>query len=336
MSTLLEIKQGVANLLNIAIGDLTQNDQDLFLLASNQVRKQAELQNDFEFSRKTLRVTVNGLTGGDLALAVDANSTTYEVKTVIEVGLLDSTGNLCPVEWTTTSESLTRQREDNRTSWPRYPTDDVVQCYPLGGMRFTFSGNQISKWPLITSDTTDYPIYLEGYTFGTEWTASDLLTTGLHLVHTDFSPNFNITGTIYPIGVVGSSTVKTYAGQCSQDTVFLAFANSNTWKMLGGDGSIYFTKADGTGLAPTGSYVCQASAGSLAVTATGATSDIWTTHGSKYLLWATCVQLNHIWRRWVARQEGNLPPPSALAEEGLQALIAWDTYRFEAFRTHNR
>lgn len=330
MSTLLEIKQGVANLLNIAIGDLTQNGQDLFLLASNQVRKQAELQNDFEFSRKTLSVSVNGLTGGNLALAVDANSVTYEVKTVIEAGLLDNTGNLCPVEWTTTSESLTRQREDNTRAWPRYPTDDYANDRPYGGTRFTFSGNSIAKWPRLSdTDATSYPLYLEAYTFGNDWTASDLLTTSLVISGT-LSPD--LTGTFSIIGTDEASR-NVYARMGAH--VGIMRSEAGQWGM--GLIASGFQWVGPVSVSPAGSYTAQSPAtGTATVAATTATSDIWTTHGQKYLLWATCVQLNHIWRRWVARQEGNLPPPSTLAEEGLAALIAWDSYKFEAFRTHNR
>lgn len=331
MSTLLEIKTGAANYLGISVNDLTQNGQDLFLLAANEVVTMAELVNDFEFSRKTITVTVNGLTGGNLALARDLSNNLVEVKTVIEVGLLDTMGNLCPVEWTTVSESLTRQREDNTYAWPRYPTDSISRDTPFGGARFNFSGDAISKWPRLTeTDTTDYILYLEGYTFHTDWFASDLAIDGATVTGT-LTPN--ATGLYHNVGTsVNGRSVYLRSGT----SPYLIFSSGGVWDIISmPDVAATWESATHTSPATTYPPVVNAT-GTATVTLTTGTSDIWTTHGQKYLLWATLVQLNHIWRRWVPRQEGNLPPPAQLAEEGLQSLIAWDAYRFEGFRTHNR
>lgn len=62
----------------------------------------------------------------------------------------------------------------------------------------------------------------------------------------------------------------------------------------------------------------------------------WLFHGAMYLQWATVVQLNHIFKGFVFRQEGNLPPPEKLRDEGLDAMQRWDNFRFEQFRRHSR
>lgn len=335
MATYLELKQAAANYLNIAIADLTQNGQDLWILASNQARKMAELSNDFEFSRKIVSITVNGITGGSLVLAQDSESNLSEVKTVIEVGLLNNSGNLCPVEWTTVAESLTRQREDNSYAYPRYPTDAYSSDTPFGGTRFTFSGNKVTKWPRVSeTDTTDYPLYLEAYTFYPDWTVSDL-SPGTVIVTGTLSPD--ATGTYDESGEYTGAPLY-----IREDIGYILFFTGGNWTLQAFAGGLIpqvnSWNRTTTSLVPTGTYTAGGTnTGTATVTATQtATSDIWTTHGQKFLLWASIVQLNHLWKRFVPRTEGNLAPPQQLADDGLASLIAWDAYRYEGFRTHNR
>ncbi len=241
--TLLDIETSIATYFELANGtaDLIVNQQDIALVALNQVRRQAELLHDFEFSRKLVTVSVNGVTGGSLEDAVlySDGTTEVDIKSVIECGLFDDEGNLCPVEWTTVSESLERQRMENRWEAPRYLTDDWYTSGPKGGARFVFTGSDVFRFPKDT--TTTFTLGLEVYSMQSEWTAM-----------------------------------------------------------------------------------------------TGTPADIWTTYGAQYLLWGAIVQLNHLFKHFVFRQEGNLPPPEKLRDEGLQAFIAWDSFRYEQNRRHSR
>ena len=88
--TLYEIKVAVAAYLEKVIDDLTQQDVDLGLIALNHVRQVAEMNNDFNFTRKLLQVTVDGVTGGSLDMAteygdVSLEPVTYQVKTIVDV-----------------------------------------------------------------------------------------------------------------------------------------------------------------------------------------------------------------------------------------------------------
>lgn len=69
---------------------------------------------------------------------------------------------------------------------------------------------------------------------------------------------------------------------------------------------------------------------------TGAYDGPWTQKGSQYLLWSVIIHLNQLFRDFVFRQEGNLPPPQTLADQGLQSLITWDIFKYEQFRRHGR
>ncbi len=221
--------------------DLTVNAVDLGLVALNQVRKNAELNHDFEFSRKLLTLDVDGITGGSLDEAVEyGTDDVYEVKTLLDVGQFDETGNLLPVEWTTLGEGLIRQRMENPRYSARYPTDAEAVSGPIGQRRFVFSGGSVYFYPKVVN--TMFTVGMEAYTFVPDWVKADLTT--------EVTP--------------------------------------------------------------------------------------WATHGQQYLLWGTVMHLNNLFKEFVFRQEGNLPPPKDLTDAGLSSLIAWDTFKFEQFRRHGR
>lgn len=250
--TLEEIVSVAARYLEKSHDDLVINEIDLGLTAVNHVRRVAEQTNDFNFTHRLLQLDVDGVTGGRLDEASEYGRddtdcpTKFAIKTVIDVGVFDTDGNFRPVEWTTSSDTLNRQRQDNYYGTPRVPTDGQALCGPIGQQRFVFSGNRVYLFPKATNLTVTLGI--DAYTFTPDWDEDDF--------DPDEPPR----------------------------------------------------EAD----------------------------DPWLFHGAMYLQWATVVHLNHLFKGFVFRQEGNLPPPEKLAESGLDALMRWDTFRFEQFRRHSR
>ena len=245
--TLFEIKAATAAYLGKSVPDLTVNGVDLGLAALNQVRLNAELNHDFEFSRKLLTVSVDGVTGGSLDDAVEygTEEPVIEIKTVVDVGTFDEFANLIPAEWSTVSESLARQRMENPRSVPRYPTDGQATSGPWGQRRFLFTANKVYFYPKATNQT--FNVGFEAYTFMPDWVDDDLI----EEPEVDHGPP-------------------------------------------------------------------------------------WSTKGQQYLLWSSVIHLNNLFKEFVFRQEGNLPPPDKLADAGLQSLISWDIFKFEQFRRHGR
>lgn len=333
MATLLEIKTLAASYLDLAPSDFTVNGMDLFLAAANQVRKTAELEHDFEFNRKSVTVTVNGTTGGNLELARDADNNLVDVKTVIEVGLLDQNRNLIPVGWTTVAESLEGQRQDNPGFRDRlWRTDDPGDWRPVGRNRFTFSGKSIRRWPMEEETAaTNYAVWLEAYCFTADWLdnalASEKITISGTLVP-------DVTGDYFPAGTdingdpiyikSGAPTCAIYTDPNISPSIRLG--------QFGEPADIWASASFNGTFNPAGS----ATGTATSTYHTGATTDVWTTHGQQFLLWATIVQLNKRYKFFVPRQEGNLPPPTELADAGLAQLVDWDGTKFEGFRRHNR
>jgi len=155
-----EIKVTAAAYLHRKDYEMTVNGIDLALVALNQVREQAEQNNDFNFTRRTFDVPVDGVSGGSLDPSV---------KTVIDVGVKDQNGNLRPVEWTTTADALNQQRQENRFVTPRYPPDGTAY---FNGQRFIFAGSHVDLFPKSPNLTVNLGV--EAYTFTPDWTASDV------------------------------------------------------------------------------------------------------------------------------------------------------------------
>lgn len=61
-------------------------------------------------------------------------------------------------------------------------------------------------------------------------------------------------------------------------------------------------------------------------------TDQFLVHGFEFMQWATIVETNRLLQRFVIRQEGNLPPPTAERDRALQDFIEWDIYQTEADR----
>jgi hypothetical protein len=244
--TLNEIKGAIAAYLNKETEDLTVNSVDLGLMAMNQVRQQAELNNNFEFARKLVTVTVDGVTGGSLENAVlFGTSATVKVKGVVDVGVFDDEGNLRGVEWTTVGDSLNIARSDNeRTAVPRHPTDGEALSTLNGTSRITFSGSQIMVFPYARGNS--YTLGVEAYVFANDWTENDV--------------------------IAASQTI----------------------------------------------------------------GSPWNTQGSQFLLFGSIVHLNNLYKEFVFRQEGNLPPPKDLRDEALASLLSWDIFRYAQSRRHDR
>lgn len=237
--TLNDIRGAAAAYLHKTVGDFTINSVDLSLFALNQIRRTAELQNDFNFTRKLMRLPIDGVVGGSLSAAIDwFTQVPAEIKSIVDVGQWDDNQNLIPVDWTTVAAGLDTQRAEHSYLF-RHPTDG--QAVTVCGMtRVVFSGDTAFLFPKAPGQNFDLGI--EAYTFTADWTVDDYTT----------SP------------------------------------------------------------------------------------DPWASKGSQYLMWMLVIHLNQVYRDFVFRQEGNLPPPQTLADAGLSSLITWDIFKYEQSRRHNR
>lgn len=341
--TLLQLRSMMAAYLQKSVPDLTINGADLSLLALNNVRRSAEMMHDFEFSRKHVTVTVDAMSGGTLDDVIQEGSPTCEVKSVIECGIYDDNFNVHPVEWTTVSESIERQRQIKPGYGPRYPTEGEATTgyYSMGFSRIAFCGNDIWMVPTGTRKQ-EFDLELEVYTFQQDWSS-----TSDSVIVEDMTNPTAANGSYWPYGIYNQRPLYLnfmYAAPA----VFYAiwWDGGGEWRITQGTdlGKVSLTNyaaMAGTTMVPGGAYTPK---GSWTATGTGFasvqmmpgndTSDVWLTKGSQYLLWAGIVEVNHLAKEFVFRQEGNLPPPEKLAEAALENFRQWDTFKYEQDRRH--
>ena len=348
MATILELKSTIAGILGVTVADFTVNGIDFGLAALNAVRLHAEQGNDFEFQRKTLSLSVNTLTGGSLDDAViQGTSTSATIKTLIDVGQADTNGNFVPLEWTTSAESHERTRGENRygSRALRYPSDADYQVYVGGRRRVMLDGSRVRLFPMGTV-SENVTVLFDAYVYSNDWSAA-----GNTLVVTG-SSNTDINVTYYPFGVQNGHpfwlSVDPTVDTPQSGTKYAIWFVSTGYYLSAASGMFTLPPSSGhffpfTGQSPVGaSTVDYTLTGPVTIAAANgyAISDIWTTKGYNYLLWASVVWLNQncstFGKQFVARTEGNLAPPTQLANEALAALIASDTNKYELFRRHGR
>ena len=344
--TLLELRSTLAAYLQKTVPDLLVNGMDLSLLALNNVRRKAEMLHDFEFSRRRITVTLDGLDGGTLDDAIQEGSPTCEVKSVIECGIYDDGWNVHPVEWTTVAESLERQRMMKPGFGPRYPSDGEATTGSYGaGMdlqRIAFCGNDI--WCVPTRQKGKlFDLEIEAYTFQQDW-----LATSDSVVVTDVLGMDGVNGTYWPYGIFNQRPlyINVIDSAPPPSTMLRAiwWDASGEWRIT----SVNFIGADpptvvnyqsmtATSMTPGGQYTghgAWAGLGTVTMAPGSDTGGIWLSKGSQYLLWAGIVEVNHLCKEFVFRQEGNLPPPEKMAEEALEVFRQWDTFKYEQTRRH--
>lgn len=337
--TLLAIQRAVAAYLEKVPADLTVNGEDLFLNAINQSRREAELAYDFEFTRKLVDLTVNGVTGGSLEDVQDyVTDAEVEIKSILEVGLFDTDGNLRPVEWTTVAEGLERQRIDNPRTSPRYPTDAWYSSGVVGRERFEFSGDKVFRWP--KDSANNFTLGMEVYSFTADWTSNP------QTVTVSGATPASANDTYFRYGAYRNKTLYINQQDATTPTgvVYAIWHTGTYWVVtviedFGKTSLSNYARLTSTSESPAGTYTPQGTwSGTIVVaeSTNDVSEDVWLKHGAQYLQWQTIVHLNHLFKGFVFRQEGNLPPPEALAQRGLQALKDWDVFKFEQFRRHGR
>lgn len=352
--TILELKTLIANNLGsetqapITVANLTVNGMDMGLWALNESRRHAEMGNDFGFQRQMLTLSVDTITGGSLSAAVlQGTSTVADVKTILEIGLFDQHNNFYPVEWTTTEESEERQRQENRyrflvypNDWQRYPADWQAEAWPVGQRRFILRNNTLFNWPLTdpTQASQTLNVGIEAYVFSNDWTTISSTFT--------LSGSTGQDGVYYKYGMYnGRGFYLPMNPSAGTNLVGAALWYTGTKWLITGLADIGNATATNryelvsTAQNPTGQYTGMGSFlgfPNLTNADADSTSDIWTTKGSEYLVWASVVRLNQRFKFFVPRTEGNLPPPTDMAASALQTFIDWDTNRFELYRRHGR
>jgi hypothetical protein len=343
--TLFQLRSVIAGYLQKSVLELTVNGVDLSLMALNQVRRDAEMLHDFEFSRRHVTVTIDAVGGGTLEDPVLEGQPSCEVKSVIECGIYDDDFNVMPVEWTTIAESLERQRQIKPGFGPRYPADweATTGYYDVGLTRIALCGNDI--WLVPQGEQHKLiDLEFEVYAFTPDWSDKTDSVRVVGVLGMD-----NVDGTYWPYGTFNGRPFYLNIANGGVAPGGATPAQRAIWYR---PGQWMISAAQWMGQTPaTGNYQSMAATtmypaggysphgawqgnGIVEVQVGNDVTDIWLRHGAQYLLWAAIVQINHMCKEFVFRQEGNLPPPEKLAESALENFRQWDSFRYEENRRH--
>ena len=338
--TLAQILTAAASYLGKTTGDLTVNSLDLGLLALNQVRTTAELTHDFEFNRKLVTVTVDGVTGGSLDDAVVVGSSATTVTDNIKVTLAGTNvfngtytkagiiqDHSFYVNATDPFKILWRNEDEwvfestEGTGYVGYASLDEVLPLTPDLVETWQEGQGVLPLPTVEKETiaaagtvVEVKSIVDIGTFDAndnlrpiEWTTA---AESLERQYNQVRPVSARYPTDQEATALEANARITVVGR----DLYLVPKSVSTQLVLGLE--VYSMTADWT--------------------TTASSYAPWTTKGSQFLLWQTVLHLNQLFKEFVPRQEGNLAPPKDLADEGLQALLTWDIMQFEQARRHAR
>lgn len=176
--TLAQLSKVAASYLEVTEADLTKNGVNLFLIAANNARKNAELLHNFEYTRISASLDIVGAAGGALSSATYlAGTATAGVKEIVNVTLTNSAGSRYPVSFTRSDIAIERERVEQNLDYnqSRYRSDaDAVSIY--GYSSVTQRGGNLYIYPLSPTDSQTSTIYIEGYGWLPDYVDADLLT----------------------------------------------------------------------------------------------------------------------------------------------------------------
>lgn len=341
--TIGQLKATTAAFFKVEQSELTKNGVDLFLMALNTVRLNAELNHDFEFTRQSVTVAVDNVLGGSLELAVlEGTATTVRVKQVVDIA--GKTGERkFPVEWTTREESMVRQRGDH-DGFPLCLDEPWVQ---EGQPRFELRNRKLWHYPERTAAGSE-TVYVEAYVFSPDWTGiADYRVTH---VNGDSSYTDKVIGNYSYVGDLNGRALYWNPAGFPLTRSYISWLSfhylDDVWACHYGtiteQGNILLV-TEPNWLSATsaiiGNYIDQNNVtdGIISVDViSDSLTDTWLTYGHEFLLWGVIVHLNHMFKEFVYRQEGNLMPPEKLMSVALENFKSWDATYYETNRQHGR
>lgn len=322
--------------------DLTINSVDLFLVAANNALRNAQLLHNFELSRVTATLAIDGTNGGDLDDAVIVN-TGNDVYTV-DAG--DAAGDYY-----------------HQGSYAGYPMFVVS-----GSTVYFLYYNPTEATYLVSTELTD-DAPTDGWMPATDQTDP----VGAYNFFGGASGSFNITLTDQTLWNGIKEVVAIRRSNTDGTTVPLAFTRPDipierdrTTRELSdyydprerypsdadilnqGNNTSIIQRRRTLFVYPTPSstttddlnVVLEAYAWLPNFTTVGSVNDtdqnFLLTYGSDWFQWCLIEELNYYFKTFVPRTEGNLLTPNELKQEAWRNLLLWDTYMIDANATRSR
>ncbi len=335
--TLSDLEYSCAAILDVAVADFTISGKNAFLVAANNARKNAELRHNFEYARVTASLDIDGETGGDLVDAtIEDGVNVFTMTGTLSpniTGVWVKTGNFngLPTFMLIQDSAIFTLVFDS--AWTIFMVgDDAVQW--TGPATNSPAGTYTPTAPNTGTGTATYSA--SPFTLIREVIAVSRAREDGSLIPLDFARA--------DIPIERDRTELEF-----QDSLYpyLRYPSDADVQSRGSSASIiqrrqtlfvypHFNMTDAQPL----SVQLEAYAWLQDYTAANLTNivpdDFLVEHGFRYLQWAIVCDLNYIFRRFVSRQEGNIPMPQAERDLAWRDLVAWDAYMVDSNTTRSR
>lgn len=340
------LKSLVAAFHKKATSDLTVNGVDLFLVSANNAQTQAQRRHNFEFSRVTATLDIDGVLGANISDAVIAG----QVSETLQVS-----GTLSP---DVTGIYTLQGTFSGLPFWlSENTTTNFIYFNP--GIGFYVLGSTLS-----TASFSDYWSNGSATSFLGSFTANGELTGTATIAYASRS---NWSG-IREIVAVQRSTSDGYRipldfsradipierdRTAAELTDFYDFRDRypsdsdrlnqrwNTGLIQRGGKILVYPQPLRAGATDTPlSVILEAFATLPALSSVGTSADpdpnfLWS-QGSDWLQWFIIHELNFYFKTYVQRNEGNIASPTDMRDQSWEDLLAWDTYMVDSNSTRSR
>lgn len=348
--TLNEIKTAAAAYHGKTSADFTLSGTDLFLIAANNARRDAELRHNFEFSRVKASLSINGTSGANISAAIFEDALTSTTLTVA-----GATGGTSHANGTYYQSGI----------YNGLPYFTHLGTFNQSWILFYNTG--VSQWQLV--QFFDFPSAIDYWSFATASTspvgtytphngATGSVTVAYSVLATfsDFKEITLITrtrpgdGTEQPIDFTRQDIAF------EQDRYELELS-SNFWpeQRYPSDADIIAGTATTTLVQRGGKLfvhpidVAATSPLDVNLYGIGLLSDYTATHltqtepsdffvklGASFLLWSVIIEANYRWKTFVPRTEGDLGPPEQAKAQAWKDLLTASTYMVDSNLTRSR
>lgn len=338
--TLAQLKKVVAAYLGTTTADLTRDSLDLFLVAANNVRKEAELIHSFELARVSGTLSIDGVTGGGLANVAFDSGLGTESYTVSGTLSPDLTGVYL--------------RQGSFNGFPLYIYDpgDVSVArflyYNAGSETYAFAttlseGNiAFGAWLKTPDSTTAAGSYSPtGGSTGTGTVTSTTTPLYVGIKELVAIQRTNASNFLEPLDF----TTSDIAIQRERDAIELCdqygferrypsdrslLWNQGDRTLVLRNNTLYIypipTIVSGDTLDVTieaFAFLADYTASDLLATTE---RDFFLSHGHQYMQWGCICEMNYLLQKFVQRQEGVLSPPEQKKAEAWKNFLVWDSF----------
>lgn len=327
------------------VSDLTVNGVDLFLVSANNAQTQAQRRHNFEFSRVSATLTIDGVLGANIADAVIGGQVS-EILTVTGTLNPNVVGDYARQGVFAGLPLYVNAADSSSFIYYDSGTNQYFLSQTLGTVTANYDG-----WSLAGSSPIG--IYTEAGSTGTPTIA--------------YASHANWSG-IREIVAVQRSTSDGYRIPLDFSRADIPIERDRTAAELTDfydfrdrypSDSDRLNQRWNTGLIQRGAkilvypqpltfqsvdnplnVILEAFATLPALSSVGASSTpdpnfLWT-QGADWLQWFIIHELNFIFKTYVQRNEGNIASPTDMRDQSWEDLIAWDTYMVDSNSTRSR